>query len=34
MLGSVKEPMRLSWKEEGLTIKASQSPQYLLIDAD
>jgi hypothetical protein len=33
MLSSAKEPLQPSWKEKGLTITASQSPQYLLIDA-
>lgn len=32
MLSSAKEPLMASWKEKGLTVKASQSPQYLLID--
>lgn len=32
MLSSAKEPAMPSWKEKGLTITASQSPQYLLID--
>ena len=32
MLGKDKEPPVHSWKQNGLTITTSQSPQYLLID--
>jgi len=34
MLSSAKEPAMPSWKEKGLTITASQSPQYLLIEVE
>ncbi len=34
MLSSAKAPAMPSWKEKGLTITASQSPQYILIDQD
>jgi len=32
MLGSAKEPPTPTWNSRGLTVKASQDPQYLLID--
>ena len=34
MLSSAKAPAMPSWEEKGLTITASQNPQYLLIDKE
>jgi len=34
MLSSAKAPAMPAWKEKGLAITASQSPQYILIDQD
>jgi len=33
MLAKDKDPPVISWKDKGLKVTASQSPQYLLIKA-